>query len=1086
MSTTQVTGSEVFIYTVEATFPALSQDVVQGTLVDFFPSNVTYQLPPIEGSLQDIVETTVEGGVIVTFVYGDVVSGTTVAFSCGVQFGDGRRDGDVFTNSIGLYEDGVEVETATASPVTLQLTSDFSLKKYTITSENPKSGEEVLFRLILENQGDGGATVNDVLIIDTLPTGLVADLNYTVTGSDQSTSFPDTSLDGAVGTWVNNVLYFPLSSYSGEKYVIDVYTLVDSKVTPGDTMTNTAYWTLSDVEQNTSTSDITIYIDKVEGEVVKIGPYNAAVGGVIQYELFHRNTGTVAMTDYVVTEIAPVDLNLERLQCNSSTNSMDSYSIYVTTREDPATEYLVAENLSNDSPIYQLAEYIPDGTEIYQILWKSDEIKVSTDTSWMSLWGIISENAVVDSALVNTATLYGNSILGAVDASYAQITYLTGRSVLDIEKGFAEDNTFFYPLSEFTMYLKASGENGQIVDPIFVDILPKELAYISGNEYYQFYDGFTRTTYDSRNGDFPVPLPTITVVENWNDSEETLVRFDFTGYTLQYRGYLTVYFTSLVKLGSIDGFSNTGYLGNPTDDGIVYGTAYLDTMDLDDDGYVEEYIAASTPLEGIILYTSEFSIEKWVKGDLDLEYSKSGTCTSGGFASYELMITNNQEAQLSNLDVVDIFPYVGDTGVILVEESRGSQFPVYPVSVPTAKIVNILTGEEVSQGEITIFYSISSDPQRFSITGDTIGTGEWTDTPPSNLATIAALRIQTAASLVLEPYERLVITVTVVTPEGTPEGLIAYNSFAVQGDVTTSEGTNTLLPTEPVKVALVMAENTGASFQGFVWYDSNNDGKWDDDEVKVNGVTVELYDDSGNFLEETVTVDDYLGESGYYSFSNLDTGSYQLKFIPDQGDTLTLQDLVDTYGSRPDPITGFTPIYTLTDEEQSSDVNGGLATFICPYPVIEASDVTLTIGDSFDPLDYATATNCQGENISADLIVTENTVDTQVAGVYTVTYEVTDSQDQTTTKTITVTVEEEPDPRTQAITDLMESIALGEAGIRSILDGEGAKIQKAVALDLTTEELIAVNTSVESMVKHLTTLEQVLRNKLELALESGY
>lgn len=75
-------------------------------------------------------------------------------------------------------------------------------------------------------------------------------------------------------------------------------------------------------------------------------------------------------------------------------------------------------------------------------------------------------------------------------------------------------------------------------------------------------------------------------------------------------------------------------------------------------------------------------------------------------------------------------------------------------------------------------------------------------------------------------------------------------------------------------------------------------------------------------------------------------------------------------------------------------------------PVINASDVTVKIGDSFDPMANVTAHDEVDGEITSKITITSNDVDTTKAGVYHVTYEVTNSSGITTEKTITVTVEE--------------------------------------------------------------------------------
>ncbi|MBC1486034.1 DUF5011 domain-containing protein [Listeria seeligeri] len=74
-------------------------------------------------------------------------------------------------------------------------------------------------------------------------------------------------------------------------------------------------------------------------------------------------------------------------------------------------------------------------------------------------------------------------------------------------------------------------------------------------------------------------------------------------------------------------------------------------------------------------------------------------------------------------------------------------------------------------------------------------------------------------------------------------------------------------------------------------------------------------------------------------------------------------------------------------------------------PVISATDKTIKQDDSFNPLAEVTATDKKDGDITKDVKVTKNTVDTSKAGVYDVDYSVTNSSNLTTAKSVKVTVE---------------------------------------------------------------------------------
>lgn len=71
----------------------------------------------------------------------------------------------------------------------------------------------------------------------------------------------------------------------------------------------------------------------------------------------------------------------------------------------------------------------------------------------------------------------------------------------------------------------------------------------------------------------------------------------------------------------------------------------------------------------------------------------------------------------------------------------------------------------------------------------------------------------------------------------------------------------------------------------------------------------------------------------------------------------------------------------------------------------------------------------------------------------------------------------------KSICDIIESIALIEMALSHILNAEGEKIEKTIAIAKDTCEIIKVNDSVNKTVINITYLEQILFSKLQLAFE---
>ena len=141
---------------------------------------------------------------------------------------------------------------------------------------------------------------------------------------------------------------------------------------------------------------------------------------------------------------------------------------------------------------------------------------------------------------------------------------------------------------------------------------------------------------------------------------------------------------------------------------------------------------------------------------------------------------------------------------------------------------------------------------------------------------------------------------------------------------------------------------------------------------------------------------------------SLISGLYTNSYVP------VLESIVvgsNTWYKVPVNLTGTTNVYGYTLASApgvSITLSKSIQTNTAP--VINASDKSIYVGDSFDPKANVTASDAEDGNITNKIVVTENTVNVNVAGTYKVTYSVTDSSNNTVTKSINVVVKENNAP----------------------------------------------------------------------------
>ena len=125
-------------------------------------------------------------------------------------------------------------------------------------------------------------------------------------------------------------------------------------------------------------------------------------------------------------------------------------------------------------------------------------------------------------------------------------------------------------------------------------------------------------------------------------------------------------------------------------------------------------------------------------------------------------------------------------------------------------------------------------------------------------------------------------------------------------------------------------------------------------------------------------------------------------------------------------------------------------------PTISANDVTLNVGDTFDPLANVTAMDKEDGTITLtkDNIIA-NDVDTTKAGTYHVTYKVTDKNGTSAEKTITVTVKQNTGDLNSAPTISANDIILNVGDMFDPLANVTATDKEDGTITLTKDNIIA-------------------------------
>src|ERR1700690_696484 len=108
---------------------------------------------------------------------------------------------------------------------------------------------------------------------------------------------------------------------------------------------------------------------------------------------------------------------------------------------------------------------------------------------------------------------------------------------------------------------------------------------------------------------------------------------------------------------------------------------------------------------------------------------------------------------------------------------------------------------------------------------------------------------------------------------------------------------------------------TGTILGNRVWLDANGNGIQDPGEEGIGGVCVNLYDASGNLIQQTTT-----DSNGYYGFNVQSGEDYTIEFEKPNGMEFTQPNIHDeSHYTVANPLNGRTPLIDVNDDDLSWD-----------------------------------------------------------------------------------------------------------------------------------------------------------------------
>ena len=105
----------------------------------------------------------------------------------------------------------------------------------------------------------------------------------------------------------------------------------------------------------------------------------------------------------------------------------------------------------------------------------------------------------------------------------------------------------------------------------------------------------------------------------------------------------------------------------------------------------------------IVPAVATLNSQKLVKGDFDTTFGVIGQTQPGGTMTWQLNVKNEGNVAGENVNFIDVFPYIGDTGVIRTDQNRLTEYRPYlvtPIIAPAGWKVEYSTSSNPCRGEV--------------------------------------------------------------------------------------------------------------------------------------------------------------------------------------------------------------------------------------------------------------------------------------------------------------------------------------------------------------------------------------------------